>query len=396
MADFDSSHWAWRQRILIEGTPGIARVNADAPLYRGSFNHLADVRIVRDGKEVPYYLEDSFNRTELKDVAATVLNKSVVAGQGLQLTLDAGRAAQHDRVDIDSPLRDYRQRVKIETSGDNVQWDLVRDDGYIASVSSTDRPLVSPSVSYPVSARRYVRITIFGWLDPKAVNSARLAYFPRPKQVRQTYTFPAPPARSDDTKAKTTTLTLNIGYSGLPHDQVSLDVSPGYFHRAVRVETSDNAKDWTYIGQDTISRNMNGEEWLSVSYPEQWDRYVRVIVDNQDDQPLGVPRMSLQSRVRSFLCPAGTRGDYWLYYGNPQSVKPSYDLMFIVPATAEGKGVLAPLGPQEANPTYRPVPAPQKPISDRYPALLYTILGVAIAAMGYATIRLLLRLKVDK
>jgi hypothetical protein len=51
------------------------------------------------------------------------------------------------------------------------------------------------------------------------------------------------------------------------------------------------------------------------------------------------------------------------------------------------------LGPQEANPIYRPPPPPKKPWSEQHPAILYTVLGGAVLALGIATFRFASRLR---
>jgi hypothetical protein len=51
------------------------------------------------------------------------------------------------------------------------------------------------------------------------------------------------------------------------------------------------------------------------------------------------------------------------------------------------------LGPAELNPAYRPPPPPKKPWSEQHPAILYTVLGGAVLALGIATFRFASRLR---
>ena len=48
---------------------------------------------------------------------------------------------------------------------------------------------------------------------------------------------------------------------------------------------------------------------------------------------------------------------------------------------------------QEPNPLYRPPTPPKKPWSEQHPAMLYTVLGGAVLALGIATLRFMARLR---
>ena len=51
------------------------------------------------------------------------------------------------------------------------------------------------------------------------------------------------------------------------------------------------------------------------------------------------------------------------------------------------------MGEWKINPDYRPPADAVKPWSERYPGVLYGVLGVAILAMGVVTVRFLLKVR---
>src|SRR6185503_6492326 len=108
-----------------------------------------------------------------------ILNKSVIPHTGVQITLDLDKCKdvkQHSRIAFATNETNFRQRVRIETSDDNRFWLVSREDGYIFDFTQGDRKLSVLTVDYPVSTRRYLRATVFGWTETEAISGARSYY----------------------------------------------------------------------------------------------------------------------------------------------------------------------------------------------------------------------------
>ena len=382
-ADFDPALWRVRRKIAPQGGLGIARIQPDAALYRGSLAGLADLRVVYKGVDVPYRIDTLRGANELREVQATILNRAAIPGTGVQLTLETMADSRHDRVRIVTPLQDFRRRVRIETSDDQKNWAVARSDGSIFDVSAADRPASDLTVTYPVSTRRYVRVTVFGWTDAKAITSAWLSHYDQRPERRAAVAVNEHPKLEADAAAQATLITWDLGSRGTPHDTVHFDVGPGAFSRSVEVESSVDGKQWMPVGGGTISRDA-----LFVAFSEQWARYLRVRVLNRDDRPLPIQRLRLESLVRYFLFRAEGPGPYWLYYGYAGARAPSYDLAGIGGDTRSP----AELGDEEPNPDYK---VPATPVSERNPTLLYGVLVAAIVGMGYLTLRFLKTVKAN-
>lgn len=387
-ADFDSQHWRLRKPIRVNGSAAVSAMRVDLEIFRGSHNQLDDVRIVRDQAEVPYVLQTVYGRSGEHEFQPTILNQSVT-GEGLQATLDLGATPQHNRLRVATRRTNFKQRVRIETSSDGQQWAVALEDGYIFDFSEGDRHAALLTVEYPVSTRRYVRITIIGWTSPTDLTSAWLTYRSETSGVRDVLRTITPEA-SEDTKAQTSVWTADIGFGGLPHDQVRVDVAPGLFYRTVEIESSRDAKSWLYAGQGTISRTAD-HEYLSIGFPEQWERYLRLRVHNGDNPPLSVRGLALSAYRRMIKFPSNTAGQYWVYYGNPEAKQPSYDFGQVMPGGVQAEDIAA--GAEEVNPSYRPPVPAQKPWSDRHPQVLYAVLAAAVLGMGYVAVRFLLKVR---
>jgi len=386
-AAFDAQRWEFRRSVHIGRPAAISTVVVDTELYRASRARLADLRILRDNAEIPYVLETLAGSREQNELRPAVLNKSVVPSVGVQATLDLKGHPEHDRLRISSNRSNFRQRVRIETSDDNQGWALARDDGFVFDFVQDNRRVSGLTIDYPVSTRRYIRVTILGWDDIDVLGSVWLDYLNETKAVRDVLATLHPQV-TEDAKIQTTELSADSGFQGLPYDQAQLTVGPGLFYRWVEIETSVDQRYWISACQGSLSRTV-GYEHLALSFPEEWNRYVRVRILNHDDPALAVGTIALSAPRRTLKFPTNQPGDYWIYSGNSDAQPPAYDLAQVLPANAIATP--ATLGAVEPNPAYRAPTPPPKPWSDRHPNLLYGILGVAVVGMGFMAVRLLLK-----
>jgi hypothetical protein len=386
---------AWKYRKLIPVTPGdgLGVVKLDRDVYIGSSNEVADLVVIRDGQEVPFLLSTPEREQEEKHGAERLLDEAVVPGEGLQFTIHLKRPAEYSRILLQTDEKNFRHRVRIETSQDNVRWAIARDDGAIFNFSQDGREFSSTVVQYPVSTRPFLRVTVFGWMKMGAVTAAIVEHKETQLAVYEVFSTLAPQVW-EDSATKSTVATVDQGVTGLPISRIRLETLSPQFQRAVAIETSDDGKLWQYLAQDVIAR-LPGPDFREESLEVRASgarRYLRLRIYNRDDQPLQIGHLSLEGLVREikFLAPA--EGSYWLYYGNSAARLPEYDLRAVL-ARRSFHEISWTLGAAEANPTYHPPPAPRKPWSEQHPAILYTVLGGAVLALGIATLRFAARLR---
>jgi hypothetical protein len=396
LAAFDPAPWQYRAEIHVIERGRLAVFALDRGLYSRMRAGLADLRIVRQesGEEIPYVIETREGTFEELTCAPVIQNRSAIAEPAVQFTLDLGGcrgSRRHSRVLLSTPESNFRQRVKIETSDDNRFWAAVRDDAYIFDFTQNDRKLSVLSVDYPVSTRRYVRVTVHGWTNPASISGASTAY--RSERPAEYYVIDAvTPGRREDLESRSSVLTLDLGQSGLPHNRIRVEVESTNFHRAVEVEASADARSWTRVTQATIFRVSN-EESLAVTFEERHDRYLRLRIFNGDNRPVPVPRVVIETPRQLVKFPAPNGGAYWLYYGNPIARVPVYDLAAILSRQDPPPETSPMVQAWQNNPGYRPPATPSKPWSEQYPAALYIALTAAVIIMGVVTIRFLRKIR---
>lgn len=380
LADFKATDWKWR-RAAGGVESGLAAVRLDKPVYASSRRDLADLRLVRGGRDVPYVLttleglsREVFVPAEITDIGAT--------DEGIELVMDVKAARRHSRLRLATERTNYRQSVRIETSDDKRKWAVARRDGAIFDFTQDSRHVASLEIDYPQSTRRYLRVTVLGWTDPKAITGGAVLLVVERPPVREVFGEGAPKIAPE---ARRTLAEFDLGTPGLPVDRVTADIADSAFDRAVVVEVSADGKEWTTGTWSRLSRFVGGE-CLDVSLPEQGFRFIRLGVWNGDDKPLTIRglRFAGLSRLLKF---EGAPGDTWLYYGNAQASFPEYDLARRMPA---GEPATAALGPETPNPDFR---EPPKPFTEQRPGLLWALMGVSIAVLGGVTWKLIQSMK---
>jgi hypothetical protein len=392
-APMDLSDWKYRKKILLTPGDGLAVVKIDREVYGAIGNRFGSLRVVRDGEELPYVFDTPSEHEQPFVGVIKIFNRSLVPGVGIQFSLRTETWSKHNRVRLGTDLKNFRKNVRIETSHDNRNWAIVRNDGAIFNFSQDDHEFSSTTVEYPVSTQPFLRITVFGWNDINAVKDASLDYeYARPTAFETLATLT--PQVSEDAATKSTMVMVDLGLSGLSARRISLQTSSPQFHRAVAIEESDNGKDWSYLTQDTIAR-LPGPQFTQESLVLGiWGdhRYYRLRIYNRDDKPIQIGPVKVEGLVHQIKFLAATKGTYWLYYGSPQERMPEYDLSMVLARQSISEHLWT-LERAEGNPSYRPPGAPRKPWSEQHPVILYTALGGAVVALGVATFRFASRLR---
>jgi uncharacterized protein DUF3999 len=199
--------------------------------------------------------------------------------------------------------------------------------------------------------------------------------------------IPLVPSISQETNTHTTLVIADAGFQGLPHDRVQLVIDAGQFYRSVKVESSRDSRKWRPIGEGFIFRTEDMGAY-TVSFAEQWDRYLRIRIINGDNPPLTVRQVILSANRRLVEFPAEAIGQYRLYYGSPGARLPSYDFAQTRPVHVQP--VMVTLSAEENNPAYR---ENQRPWTDQRPEVLYAVLAAAIVGMGFIAVRFLLKVR---
>src|SRR5947209_1220916 len=104
-AGFDSSHYKFMAPVRVHESGRLSVIPFNRTLYSRMRPDLADLRIVKDGEEIPYVIEALAGSVEERECHPAAINKSVVPDTGVQMTLDLARCKdelKHSRLRIAS------------------------------------------------------------------------------------------------------------------------------------------------------------------------------------------------------------------------------------------------------------------------------------------------------
>jgi len=394
-ADFAETNWQWVKNISLpdQSASSYVQVKLDSEVYRGS--SLSDLRVVAsNGSEVPYQLIVKESTYGKDTYPVKILNQSYDAEGRLMFVADLGESGLvHNKIGLAISTANFKRTVHIGASDQNLSvastlWRTLTDNGYIFKFTDPVTRFTSEEteVPYPNSTSRFVRVIVENGEGGSLSLSGASVY-----RTRQ---FPAEQDRisleakiGENTATKATEFVIDMGAVGIPTKSVEIEApTTETFSRQAVVETSPDGTSWRSLGQGYIFRikttNFNGSN-LIISYPETNARYYRIIVFNQDNQPVNFSSTVIFTSVaRRIVFEAGPNESYKLYYGNPNARAVHYDITRFFQYLETDNFPEALLGLESINSAFVAPQVPKVPFTERYPYLLNSILFVAVLIMA--------------
>jgi hypothetical protein len=388
-ADFSQKEWrAYKEiRILGEiGTSILTQLPLDAEVLATSTVNLRDLRVVGiDNKEVPSLLVTRRDTTESSALYPQILNKGSVVGESTSFVADFGKTTLHNQItlNIDNELKNYRKKVQIYGSVDMSKWQLLADNQIIYDYSK-DYPARNTTVSYPESTYRYVLVKI---IDTESAPVQVLGASARRDVYTSGSRLSFTPSFEVTVVGKNTEIITDFGQQGILSDRAVIFTDSKNFERSVNMYSSADKKTWSYVGGDVIyrykTRELSGDK-ANIVYSESNVRYLKLVVHNQDNQPLEITDVKFSGYAREITFLAEPSGVYRLFYGNEKAIFPSYDFAQIY-RNFRGEGyVTGALGAEKINAEFVP---PVIPLTERKPWLLGMMLGIVAMLLGLVIFR---------
>jgi hypothetical protein len=191
-------------------------------------------------------------------------------------------------------------------------------------------------------------------------------------------------------RAKTSRYPLELPASAVSIEELSLETDTAFVDRAFRlvtkVGTGLDGTERTLAAGRLVRRSDDHGPLTIVGGPWRRVRSLDLVIENGDEMPL-VFRGARARAVLPEVALAAPAGTYRLLVGNPDDTAPSYELARVRDVVLAMDATTVPPGRLEANPSYS-VRARYESSAGRDTALLWTILIVAVLALGGFTLRL--------
>lgn len=368
----DETSFRWERTLRAPAAASVSFV-PDGLLYGHAAPGFVDLRILdADGRQVPWRLLELRGDERLE--AARVLNSGTQGGAAVAL-LDFGpRRVVRDRIQLDVPLRPFVGRAEVFGSSDGRSFTRLSATS-IYDVRGATRA-VSAAVVFPPSDFRYYRIRATGVAAIRGATATG-----SPAAERLVARRAEVEIRAD---GRATVVEAALPYRNIwVHELRFLTTTPA-FDRPLRVEGSMDRESWFPAGGGRLYR-FGGERLTSVPLSSRY-RYLRIRIENGDDEPLRELRVRLLAYRQLIVLAPRHAPPYRILYGG-RADPPEYDFAQL-PEPRVRPAVVA-LGPERRNPSFE-LPPDTRSFAERHPAAIQATLALAAAALvaaGFLALR---------
>lgn len=371
-ADVDRSDYRYARDVTARGS-GPVVVEPDGPLFAHARGGLVDVRVLDPhGDQVPWRTLPP--EATLGSESLTILNRGRQGGAAVAL-LDLGPERRvHDRIDLEIPDSNFVGRVVVSGSD--------RRGGPFTRLAATGIYDVrgatrarSTTAVFPPTDFRYLqlRATNVSSIESASVSGAAQ----RPRRIER-------PVRRVLTRreGEQTIVTLDLGYRNLPVDELEVRAATARYDRPVTIAGSNDGVHFVPLAAARIFR-FAGSSAAPIAVGAH-HRYLRVTIDNGDDEPLRGITVAARARSRAIVLEGGHARPYRLLYGNPAGRLPDYDFARL-PRSALGLGRAATgrLAGEHPNPEFSTA-GPPRSFADEHPHVVQLSLALAALVVAFA------------
>jgi hypothetical protein len=279
---------------------------------------------------------------------------------------------------------------------------LLTQDGLLLDVVRVGNSVRIDRISFSQSRFRYYRVVIENEAEPPLTIVGARVLDREETRAPRTYHEAAIAGVNENRDERTTIVVVDLKSANLPIVGLELQVlADGDFFRTVTLETSDtveNTRSFRPVATFDIYRirpaGREPRQSLTSAFPEARGRYLRITIQNGDDQPVTVQQVTAESIDTWLVCErerlVGAAFPTALYAGDKQLAAPQYDLSRTageVSVTAlDGS---ASIGPRQSNPLFVGPNTPRRPWSEEHWDLIWTLTIGGVALFGGLTALLL-------
>jgi len=354
----------------------------DSEVFAATQESLADVRLHdNEGKSIPYLLRKR-QTTRARAVRTTWPARDIAAQPlddgGLEIIVrfaEDKKRPHPNGLTLVSPLRNFKQRVRVFTSTDGEPWEPAGEETVIFDYSRY-MDVRSDSIPFPETGRRNFRIVIDdvtleqesellaltrrlqgaaevdrteqAVIDRRPFRIERIDFWREVHEERVTgdekAVYPVDDFHVEEDRDKQRTLIL-VDTRRQPLTSLTIESPDRNFSRQAVVEverTQGINRTWQRIGEGTLTRldfrNLKREE-LAIGFSEARHRKYRLVIENRDSPPLQISGVKAEGNVYEILYLAGPDRHDQLLYGSDESERPAYDHAAIEELL--GKGIQA-------------------------------------------------------
>ncbi|MFA5831530.1 MAG: DUF3999 family protein [Candidatus Paceibacterota bacterium] len=378
---FEPQYWKFYKEISpVSGE--IAKFTLDGEVFASANENMSDLRIISNTeREVPYKMSVAQGMEQTAYVPAKITNNSYSEEKSSSAVIEVPEGSVVNRLHISTGNVNFQRNVKIFGSNDGKEWSVILDNGYIYDYTDIKGGFHSQGteLSFSDSTFRFLKAEIEGdGVSPIKISGMEITKYTK-EAAREVMRIPAFTSAENAAKRETSVI-LDFSQRGIPVNKAILETDSVNFNRTVSLYSGNKTDSWNYLGNEYVFRYRTeriSSEKLTLLFPEITDRYVKIVIQNKDNEPIRITGAKAFATYREVLFQAKTGETYKLYYGSKNARTPEYDFDAYLQYLDIGKAQTVTLGAQKNNEKFATAPAPKTPESEKYSYLLPTALGIS-------------------
>lgn len=305
-------------------------------------DNLSDIRIygIRENKdtiEIPYLLKQLSAKTESEEISFEQIN-TAYSQKGYFYTFEIPVKHSINQIKLDFTEKNFDWKIELEGSQDQKVWFTLLDNYRIVSVKNELTDYQFTRLKFPDANYRFFRLTVLSEKNP-GLKAARISEQKITDGIYRTYKVSGQTVQ-ENKKTKATEIDVVLE-SPVPVSQIKIGIADtlDYYRPVIVQYLSDSTKTdkgWNYYYRTLSSGTLSSIEKNSFSFESTIANKLKIIVHNNDNQPLHYGEVEVSGTVYELIARFDEPARYVLSYGNKNVFRPSYDINYFSNKIPEG------------------------------------------------------------
>ncbi len=292
-----------------------------------------DIRIIgitaeNDTIEAPFIIKKQSDKLLFLDMPFRLINQ-VKSGTRYYSSFATRKNEPINQINLDLSDENYNLSVRLEGSNNRYKWYEIIDDYRIVGISNDFVKYSFNKIMFPDAQYKFYRVS---W-ESSNKNKLLSATLEQCDLIKgKSVFFNSHYKVQEDPNAKLTIVDITLEKT-MPVSKITIETANNFdFYRPITVQkVIDSVKikeEWQIYYSDIYSNVLSSLEKPVYRIPENITNKLRILIYNNDNEPLTIKNIDLEGDVYSLNARFTKEAKYYLYYGNPHANKPEYDIKY--------------------------------------------------------------------
>tara|TARA_R110001583_G_scaffold90137_3_gene231701 strand:- start:1562 stop:2788 length:1227 start_codon:yes stop_codon:yes gene_type:complete len=351
-------------------------------------SNFTDIRIygltATDTIEAPYLHKVSKAVEANSSISFNLLN-TVNNAQGFFYTYELPENKTINEIKLNFEEPNFNWLVTLEGSQNQTEWFTVLDDYRILSIVNDQTDYSFTRLKFPDANFKYYRLLIKS-IEKPTLESVKVLKKAKKLALYREYSVSS---FNVSQEKKNTIIQVDLK-SRAPLNLLKLTVDDDIdYYRPISIQyladSVKTEKGYHYNYRSLATRTLSSMEENSFQLPSIMAQKLRIIISNNDNQPLKISNVNLKGYIHTLTARFTEPTTYFLVYGKTNDKAPNYDIAKTSISIPEN---ISSLQFGDATNIPKPTIDTAKPLFENQ-LWLWSVLGIIIALLGYFTIRMM-------